>query len=340
MEQRAKQLKCSISELVETLHSLGTFYYWANEGNLGDLLIAEATRQLFDREKLSWKPYRPDIQPEEESYVLVYGGGGRFTNHWGGIHKHLAHLTSSRVRQCIILPHSFHQVDSFLQALDERHTIFCRGESTFSYVRNTVQPEVSVRLADDMALSLDLNTLPSPGSTPPWAAEEEQQLAKLLRWKVGRIMKRKVWYATVRSRIQGKCRKTAFLLRTDKEKNTSLSSPMAYDISLVWSSSCAGNKYTPELIRQFAAALQSPEVIVTDRLHVGILSMLCGKEVYLLDNDYKKLSDVYQLSLKHSPGVHLLDSGQIPQDIHTAFHQLNRGLFARVYLNLHRLLNR
>ncbi|MBR5195097.1 MAG: polysaccharide pyruvyl transferase family protein [Akkermansia sp.] len=340
MEQSIKQLKCSISELVERLQDLGTFYYWANEGNLGDLLIAEATRQLFECEKLSWKPYHPDIQPEEESYVLVYGGGGRFTNHWGGIDKHLAHLTSPRVRQCIILPHSFYRVDSFLQALDYRHTIFCRGESTFCYVRSTVHPDVSVQLADDMALSLNLNTLPSLGTTPPWAAEEEKQLTRLLQRKVGRLMRRKVWHSTVRSRIQGKYRKIAFLLRTDKEKNTAFSSPMAYDISLVWSSSCAGNKHTPELVRQFAAALQYPDVIVTDRLHVGVLSLLCGKEVYLLDNDYKKLSDVYQLSMQDRPGIHLLDSEQIPQDIQAAFHRLSQGIFARVYLTLRRLLNR
>lgn len=340
MEQSIKQLKCSISELVESLHSLGTFYYWANEGNLGDLLIAEATRQLFEREKLNWKPYHPDIQPEEESYVLVYGGGGRFTNHWGGIDKHLAHITSPRVRRCIILPHSFYRVDSFLQELDYRHTIFCRGESTFCYVRNTVHPDVSVRLADDLALCLDLNTLPTHGITPPWATGEEQQLANLLQWKVGEHMKKQVWHATVRSRIQGKCRKVAFLLRTDKEKNTSFSSPMAYDISLVWSSSCAGNKHTPELVRQFAAALQHPDIIVTDRLHVGVLSLLCGKEVYLLDNDYKKLSDVYQLSLQDSPGVHLLGSEQVSQDIQKAFRRLSEGLFARAYLTLRRLLNR
>lgn len=338
MNQGIKQLKCSTYDIVKLLHSVGTFYYWANEGNLGDLLIAEATRQLFDREKLNWRPYHPDSPPAEPSYNLVYGGGGRFTNHWGGLDKHLSHLTAPRVRQCIILPHSFYRVDSFLQAFDHRHTLFCRGERTFRYVRDTVREEVQVMMADDMALSLQLDNLPTNGFTPPGAAEEEQQLAMLLQWNVGGIMKRKVRQATIRSKIQGQYRKVAFLLRTDKEKNTSISSRMAYDISLVWNSSCAGNKYTPEIVRQFAAAFQYPDIIVTDRLHAGILALLCGKEVYLLDNDYGKLSEVYQLSLQDKFPAHLIAGNTLPPELQKAFCKLENGLFAKSYLILRKLL--
>lgn len=340
MEQNTRQAKSTLGEISSLLRSLGTFYYWPNEGNLGDLLIAESTRQFFARENLNWRPYHPDTPPAEPSYNLVYGGGGRFTNHWGGIEKHQEHLTAPGVQQCIILPHSFYRMDSFLQAFDNRHTIFCRGEQTFRYVRDTVREDVQVLLADDMALSLQLSCLPADGFTPPGVEEEAQQLALLLQWNVGGIMKRKVRLATVRRKIQGQYRKVAFLLRTDTEKCSQFSSPMAYDISLVWSSSCTGNKHTPELIRQFAAALQYPDVVVTDRLHVGILSALCGKCVYLLDNDYKKLSDVYHLSLKNSPKVNLLDNLQIPQDVQAAFQALNKGWFSRIYLFLRKILRR
>lgn len=332
-----QQTKSSQKDIASHLRALGSFYYWANEGNLGDLLIAESTRLFFEKEGLNWKPYHPDTPPAEESYNLVYGGGGRFTNHWRGLEKHQVHLTAPQVKGCVILPHSFYKVDTLLATFDRRHTIYCRGESTFNYVCATVSADVTVHLADDMAISMQLGNLPRFGSSHPLSASEEQELAHLLRLKVGQIMKRKVWYATVQGSMHGKRRKIAFLLRTDKEKSALISNPLAYDISLVWSSSCTGNKYTPELIHLFAEALQHPDIIVTDRLHVGIMAMHCGKEVYLIDNDYKKLSDVYNLSLKDTPTVHLLCSSQLPQGIQAAFHRLSHGWFSRVYLSARKL---
>lgn len=62
--------------LVQVLRELGEFYYWPNNGNLGDYLIAEATRQLFRRNGLVWKEYSVESPPEKESYTIVYGGGG------------------------------------------------------------------------------------------------------------------------------------------------------------------------------------------------------------------------------------------------------------------------
>lgn len=339
--QTGPQKKTELHELAASLRELGEFYYWPNEGNLGDLLIAEATRQFFEREKLNWKPFCPMNPPQEASYNLVYGGGGRFTSHWGSLTRHRKYLTAPQVKQCIILPHSFYQVDDFLRSFDNRHTIICRGQHTYDYVTATVAPQVQVALADDMALSLNLATMATCGTSIAGYEAEEKQLSTLLNSHVGRIMQRKVRLSTVRSTLNSKCCKIAFLLRTDAEKSHPLTSPMAYDISLVWSSSCAGNSHTPRLIKLFADALRYPDVVVTDRLHVGILSLLCGKTVYLLDNDYGKLGEVHRLSLqKKYPTAQLITGQHLPPDIEKAFDKLNNSIFTRLYLALRKLRKR
>ena len=56
------------------------------------------------------------------------------------------------------------------------------------------------------------------------------------------------------------------------------------------------------------SAIDSFNAILTDRLHAGIASALMGKEVYLFDNNYGKVSGVYGHSLKDLPNVHLCTS--------------------------------
>ena len=55
-------------------------------------------------------------------------------------------------------------------------------------------------------------------------------------------------------------------------------------------------------------ALDQPDAILTDRLHLGISGALLGKEVFLMDNVYGKISGIYELSLRERfPRVHLLN---------------------------------
>ena len=52
------------------------------------------------------------------------------------------------------------------------------------------------------------------------------------------------------------------------------------------------------------AVVNRADVVVTDRLHVAIAGLLTGKEVYMLDNTYGKLSAVYEHSMKQFTNVH------------------------------------
>lgn len=60
--------------------------------------------------------------------------------------------------------------------------------------------------------------------------------------------------------------------------------------------------------RWLLKALDQPDIILTDRLHLGISGALLGKEVFLMDNVYGKISGIYEFSLRERfPRVHLLN---------------------------------
>ena len=74
---------------------------------------------------------------------------------------------------------------------------------------------------------------------------------------------------------------------------------------------CVGNdcldaRLVKLFTRLFLAAIAKTDIVVTDRLHIGICGALAGKEVYLLDNNYGKLSNVYKKSMGGMANVHLV----------------------------------
>jgi pyruvyl transferase EpsO len=48
-------------------------------------------------------------------------------------------------------------------------------------------------------------------------------------------------------------------------------------------------------------------VVVTDRLHAAVFSVLLGKPVVMVDNANKKLSAIYRDYLGSTPGTYLAD---------------------------------
>jgi exopolysaccharide biosynthesis predicted pyruvyltransferase EpsI len=106
--------------------------------------------------------------------------------------------------------------------------------------------------------------------------------------------------------------KVAYFMRTDCE------SAKHFRTDLDLSSCMQGSEFTTKEQMSFSAAVMLStvdnfDVIVTDRLHVAIANALIGKQVYVLDNSYGKLSGVYKGSMHHLPNIHLCD--EVPRDI-------------------------
>lgn len=305
--------------LNQILHDLGDFVYYPNFGNLGDLLIAEGTRQFFQREGLTYREYDEKNLPAQ--YNLVYAGGARFTSCWCDTEKCLRELTDPRIQCCVILPHSFYDVDALLDGLDSRHHLFCRDERSYRYCLSR-QTACSVYLAEDMAFQLDMEKTDA-AKLPRELSNEELRTRTQIKRGLFAKLRRGVRRATILSPVGEKDKKIAFLLREDAEKSSPNSTFMSYDISAAWHTSGRQMAYNGEILRQFSAALKQADIIVSDRLHVCIMAYLSGLEVYMLDNSYGKLSGVYRLSMTGAPKVHLLPDAELTPELKVAWKRLN-----------------
>lgn len=290
--------------ILPALIELGEFQYCANEGNMGDLLIDIATRQFFRRHHL---PVR-----HESHHHVVYGGGGRFVPFYGSLEVQAAKLTSARVERCIILPHSFYQVDSFIHVLDEHHLVFCREQRSLEYCRS-LNERAQFLPADDMALHF------CPDYSPPPDPEERGAPHCLKPWAVslmGKIRKA-VQESSFPAFRENYWQRGAFLPRRGKEGALPAELVLGQDISDLWSGTGDGSPEQVFLIRGLLTVLSGLDIVISDRLHICIAGLFAGCRVYFLDNNYGKLSGVYRQSLLEHPRAHLLHhsefSGLFPE---------------------------
>lgn len=307
------------------MRPLSPFYYWPNRGNLGDLLIAEGTRQFFDRYGLQYREFESleMMQPLEGRVALVVAGGARFTANWCSAGAEEVML-SPLVETAVVLPHSINGVDGLMAGLGPNCRLICREQPSYDYC-TSVNSGARCYLADDMAIALDLKVLRcySPDVPPEQLNEEERLTQCLLKGGLPERMKASVRFASVRSMIRGEEKRVAFLLRNDSEKEVPYCSPFTYDISVAWHTSGRKMRYNANMLLAFADAVRQADVVVTDRLHVAIMCWKAGVEVYMLDNSYHKLSGVYRKSLSKEPSVHLLEDGRFTPELERAWKRLN-----------------
>lgn len=301
------------SEMEDVLRNLGEFYFLPNRGNLGDIAIATSCYQFFDSKNMNYSTV--DMSLEQQSFVdkpfnLVYGGGGLFTKYYRQYYQDILNLFRSKnLQNAVIMPASFYECRDVLAQLDERFTVFCREKQSYEYcVANNSRAKFI--LADDMVIGLD---------TDYYKKEflDKNNLKSFLSKNGKENFKNVVerlcpFYFEVQKQFK-KVKKSSntnigYFLRTDDEKffnpeKSGLESLV--DLSLCASSFCADKAMDIMLSKLFLGILDSYDVIVSDRLHIGICSALLGKEVYLLDNSYKKVSNVYKNSLKNNKKVHL-----------------------------------
>ena len=311
-----------MKELVKLLKKIDGFQYCANFGNLGDLLIAEGTRQFFRRNNITYHEYNGKNLPEK--FDLVYAGGARFTSCWCNITECKELLTDKRIKTCVILPHSFNDVDELLMSLDNRHHLFCRDKNSYDYCQS-LNLSANVYLSTDMAFNLNVEEC-TDFIHPTELNEEESKTKQQIKKGLLKLLSRGVLRASISCVMGGRKRKIAFLLREDKEKSTPYSTMLTYDISTAWHTSGKEMAYNSTMLKAFTNALKQVDVVVSDRLHVCIMAYLSGVEVYLLDNKYGKLSGVYNQSMSDKPKVHLLSKGDLTHELAQAWKMFNSPL--------------
>ena len=261
------------TELLKTLHSLGNFSYIINPGNMGDMLIASATMQFFDNNNLT------NNIDNYSSETIVYGGGGLWTSDYEK--RWIKFLpVFARAKRIVILPSSFNKCQKLINIMDERFVVFCREYKSYDYLIST-NSKAKIILDHDMALRIQKEIL----SFAPQINDLERNILNQVIDEMKKV-----------SLI-------AKFMRKDLEKIKNYET----DFDLSSSGFCdhdTNRDYIDFNSQLMLCAVDSVDAIITDRLHVAIAGALMGKEVYILDNSYGKLSSVYKHSLSDNPRVH------------------------------------
>lgn len=290
--------------ILNELKNIGEFNFLPNLGNLGDILISYAEMQFFDTYKMKYNIADiKNLNLYDNKYNLVYGGGGIWNSLYKNVYKDFFDcFTSKYLNKCIILPSSFYDCDEVLNLFDERFIVFCREQQSLDYCISK-NKKAKFILADDMAVNANLEPLQSKTLSKMSLVNYDIDINKLnilysqynqvINTAINQLKKIDNYYV-------------GYLLRTDKEKAISLKNDLAIDLSSIAGSRARDNALNILLCRVFLSVIEQFEVIVTDRLHVGIAAAKLGKQVLLIDNSYKKISNVYYKSLTNFKNVKLV----------------------------------
>ncbi len=264
-------------KILNILREIGHFVFIPNSGNLGDMVIAKASLDFFNKNKLNYTMYKTNIKNPE---CIVYGGGGAWINEYYSSWKKWLPLFKT-AKQVVILPSSFNSCPDLVNILDERFTIFCREEQSYKYLKKQ-NTKATIILDHDMAFRLENKSV--NGKLKVNNIDEYIALQRFLYC----IPSPKTVIKYLRSDIES----------VNKDVKTDI------DISaLCYGDEYSSTQYIEFCTRLFFAAIDTGDVIITDRLHVAIVASLLNKKVIMLDNSYNKLSNVYKHTMFENNNV-------------------------------------
>ena len=310
--------------VVECLLEGGRLVYLPNPGNLGDGMIATATTLLFEKLGIRYEVFDENVD-YGDGWTLIYGGGGACVPYWNILDKLKAIFTMPGIERCIILPHSIRECPELLAVRDSRFTVFCRETVSVEYCR-LMNQQAEFVLADDMALTLDLDDFPKLSAAERKAPSFGQVMGASLGLVSRSHSKRiktlaKLDHKTRRRMLKelerhilpfGHGLKIAWFMRRDQEKTdvigVALPGVSFMDLSRYGGGDCRDELVNYLGVELFLHAINEVDVVVTDRLHVGVGAALLGKHLVWLDNSYGKVHGVYQNSMAHIPHIHFVHS--------------------------------
>lgn len=315
-EKYQKNIKKPVAQqILKAVKELNNFYFFPNNGNLGDIVIAESEYQFLNDNNIDYEIF--DINKQQDlignkDFNLVYGGGGLFVKYWN-YEREKEIFKKPNLKKAVILSASFNECDDLLGVLDERFTVFCREKKSYDYCISK-NKKAKFYLADDMAFGIDLNRHYTGYTDSKKLLKNTNEISddtKLYLYKdiypaYKRVFKKTLNDFQLKVNIKND-KKIGYFLRTDEEKRYDNSLFPSIDISLFACSSCIDSGIVSILSKLFIKAIDTVDIVVTDRLHVGLIATLLGKQTLLLDNSYGKVSGIYNHSMTNFTNVKLLN---------------------------------
>jgi len=262
--------------------------YVPNIGNAGDALIASGTWQLFDT--IGLRPRVVAATRVSEGASAIYAGGGNLTPDYPDCARFLRRCMSVGVKEAVVLPHTIRGHEKLLQQLDERFTLVCRDLPSLEWCTTTARAARTM-FSHDLALRLDVGSLQRrcrglvPFTALIMRIVRPGHFRQYLRWRR---------YTRSVQPVNG----TLQVFRADVEAVSRHPGDRLQDIPEAYISEYLDRVEHDFVARDLLDTIERADVIVTNRLHLGIAGALLGKRVQLFDNSYGKIRDVYQSSLK------------------------------------------
>jgi exopolysaccharide biosynthesis predicted pyruvyltransferase EpsI len=273
----------------------GDIVYLPNRGNGGDALIAEGTYQVFERLDLKYSIFEAGSDYTEKTILI--GGGGNLVQYYDYFEKIILGLHKS-VHRIIILPHTISHKDELLSVLDERVDIICRERVSYEYVSNFASGGARVFLADDMAFSIDTDSLVNYGLLSRY----------LFMASPGEVKTFAKGVFTLKRYIRKFGIKEINAFRIDCEGADRILPEDNQDISALFLYNMKNRALVRAVTAQIMLSLGQCEVVNTDRLHLCIAAFLMGKSVSFYGNSYYKNRAIYDYSIKQrSEKINYLD---------------------------------
>ncbi len=253
-----------INSFLTQFSGLDNIIYCANYGNAGDSLITLGAHQLFKKNNIKYGLM--DLGKDVvHNKVIFYGGGGNLVNYYYDCRGFLERNMNNN-NKIIILPHTVNAHEDIIKKFNKDIVVFCREKISYEFVYQHIPHKENVYLSKDMAFYVDLTKYQNSGNG------------------------------------------TLNCFRLDAEK-TNISIPtdnidLSADQSILqgyW------HMIDPIKVEQIADRLlkriSEYKNVNTNRLHIGLMATLLGKDVRLHPNSYWKNEAIYDYSLKSYPNI-------------------------------------
>lgn len=297
------------TEIKRHIDNLNEFYFLPNQGNLGDIVIAATEFQYLENYNYKYEIW--GNKKNKKEFNLLYGGGGIWHKLYQKDYQEVIKIFKSRyLKKCVILPSSFYDCEDAILAMDERFIVFCREKQSLEYCLS-LNDKAKFILADDMVTNANFDIF----------KKEFYNSENIRQFKDKKVLS-SLYLNYFKTLINAKnnlkeCKdfNVGYFLRSDLESVITLLKSNTIDVSSC-GGGCARNiGLTFLLAKIFIATINEFNIVVTDRLHVGICAAKLGKQVLLLDNSYKKVSGVYNLSLAKYSNVKMTTLKDMEKDL-------------------------
>ena len=295
-----------IEDYLLDLKSKGILYYIPNSGNAGDSFIALSTFTLFNKLKINYKLLDWESFDPKDS-ILVYGGGGNFTEKYHNLEKIIKKFHKS-VKRFIILPQTISSNEKTLKELGPNVDIICREEVSYNHVKKYAT-KANIFIADDLTFNFDIRIFLNKKlpSLPKMLLKKtfyriqsnknKEELLYFPSFKQVVILYRKMPYLSI-YRIFYTNKNTFNAFREDWEKTFIQIPKNNCDLSVSLQCGYQNEFIASHISYFFLKFINYFSQINTNRAHIAIAAAKMGKNVNFYPNNYYKKKAIYEFSMK------------------------------------------